>query len=84
MSEVIVKLNSDHIKVKGGQYVQDLVRCKDCKFRPIKEDAYGADHGFNIIAPNELEYCPCLIEDGWYSWMPDDNFYCGFGEREGE
>ena len=31
MSEVIVKLTSDHIKVKGGEYVQDLVRCQDCK-----------------------------------------------------
>ena len=30
MSEVIVKLTSDRIKVKGGEYVQDLVRCKEC------------------------------------------------------
>ena len=32
MSEIIVKLTSDHIKVKGGEYVQDLVRCKECKW----------------------------------------------------
>ena len=31
MKEVIIRLNSDHIKVKGGQYVQDFVRCQDCK-----------------------------------------------------
>lgn len=31
MKEVIVKLTSDHIKVKGGEYVQDIVRCQDCK-----------------------------------------------------
>ena len=31
MKEVIVRLTSDHIKVKGAEYVQDLVRCKDCK-----------------------------------------------------
>ena len=31
MIEVIVKMNADRIKVKGGEYVQDLVRCKDCK-----------------------------------------------------
>ena len=30
MKEVIVRLTSDHIKVKGGEYVQDLVRCKEC------------------------------------------------------
>ena len=32
MSEVIVKLTSDHIKVKGGEYMQDFVRCQDCKY----------------------------------------------------
>ena len=31
MKEVIVRLTSDHIKVKGGEYVQDFVRCQDCK-----------------------------------------------------
>jgi len=32
MSEVIVKLTADHIKIKGGEYVQDLVRCGECKY----------------------------------------------------
>ena len=31
MKEVIVKLTSDHIKVKNGEYVQDFIRCQDCK-----------------------------------------------------
>ena len=31
MKEVIIRLKSDHIKVKGAEYVQDLVRCQDCK-----------------------------------------------------
>ena len=31
MKEVIVRLTSDRIKVKGGEYVQDLVRCGECK-----------------------------------------------------
>lgn len=35
MKEVIIRLTSDHIKVKGGEYVQDLVRCKDCKFNGV-------------------------------------------------
>lgn len=30
MKEVIVKLTSDHIKVKGAEYVQGLVRCGKC------------------------------------------------------
>lgn len=62
----------------------DIVRCDECKHRPIKEDADGEDYGFNVIAPNEDERCPCLVEDGWYSWIPKDDFYCGYGEREGE
>ena len=63
----------------------DIVRCKECKHRPIKEDADGENYGFNLIEPTEGdERCPCLVSDGWYSWMPQDDFYCGFGEREGE
>ena len=31
-TEIIVKMDR-HIKIKGGSYVQDLVRCKDCKNR---------------------------------------------------
>lgn len=35
MSEVIVKLNKDHVKVNGGEYVQDLVRCEDCTYKKV-------------------------------------------------
>ena len=28
--EAVIKLTSDHIKVKGAEYVQDLVRCEKC------------------------------------------------------
>ena len=60
----------------------DIVRCKECKHRPIKEDADGANYGFNLIEPIEGDdRCPCLVNDGWYSWMPKDDFYCGYGER---
>ena len=62
----------------------DIDFCKDCKHRPVKEDADGADFGFNIIAPEGSNRCPCLVDDGWYSWMPKDNFFCGYGEREDE
>ena len=60
----------------------DIVRCKECKHRPIKEDADGENYGFNLIEPNDGDgRCPCLVDDGWYSWMPKDDFYCGYGER---
>ena len=45
--EIIVRMKSDHIKVKDGEYVRDLVRCNDCK---IKEDC-----PLRLIA--NLEYC---------------------------
>ena len=61
----------------------DIVRCGECKHRPIKEDADGENYGFNLIKPTQGdELCPCLVLDGWYSWMPKDDFYCGYGERD--
>lgn len=60
----------------------DIIFCKECKHRPAKEDVDGEDFGFNIIAPEGSSRCPCLVEDGWYSWMPKDNFFCGYGERK--
>ena len=54
----------------------DIVYCKECKHRPIKEDVDGENYGFNLIKPNDRdERCPCLVSDGWYSWMPKDDFY---------
>ena len=41
MREIIVRLTADHIKVKGGEYVQDLVRCKECKHWTKGDDTYG-------------------------------------------
>lgn len=72
-----------YLTVPKVEYVGELVRCRECKHRPIKEDADGENYGFNLIEPNDGdERCPCLVSDGWYSWMPNDNFYCGFGERK--
>ena len=36
MAEIIVKYkeDTDCMKVKGGEYVQDLIRCKECKHSP--------------------------------------------------
>ena len=32
MSEMIVKLNTDKVKLNGCEYVQDLVRCGECRW----------------------------------------------------
>ena len=60
-----------------------IVRCGECKHRPHLNNADGAEYGFNVVNDNGDSdgVCPCLCEDGWYSWMPKDNFFCGYGER---
>ena len=35
MSEVIVKMKSDHVIIKNGEYVRDLVRCEDCTYKKV-------------------------------------------------
>ena len=63
----------------------DICFCKEYKHRPVKEDADGENYGFNLIKPNDGDgRCPCLVDDGWYSWMPKDDFFCGYGERRDE
>ena len=82
---MIVEVPSYSCEFQGIRAVRELIRCKECKHRPIKEDADGANYGFNLIEPNDGDgRCPCLVSDGWYSWMPEDDFYCGYGERKSE
>lgn len=59
-----------------------IVRCQDCKHRPMKRNPNGDDYGFNLYSPTVDEICPCIVGDNWYSWMPKDNFYCAYGERK--
>ena len=56
-----------------------IVRCKDCKHRPKRLEEVGGE-GFNLEFPDYK--CPCQCDDGWYNWMPDDNWFCGNGERK--
>ena len=46
-----------------------VVRCKDCKHRENRE----------WDSP-----CPCVCADSWYSWMPEDDWFCANGERKKE
>lgn len=67
MNEIIVKMTGDHIKIKGGEYVQDLVRCKECTRH---ED---------INAKEYEGICLCRIN----GMMVNENGFCSFGERRG-
>lgn len=55
-----------------------VVRCKDCKHRPIKPNDY--ENGFDLEFPDGK--CPCQCDDGWYSWYPPDDWFCADGERK--
>lgn len=40
-TEIIVKMDK-HIKLKGGSYVRDLIRCYDCRWHePYNNDDHG-------------------------------------------
>lgn len=66
-------------KERDGTLVE-VVRCKDCKHRPYSTEP-GKTYGLTIEAPNDM--CPCYNEDdGWYSWVPDNEFFCSYGERK--
>lgn len=60
--------------------VVEVVRCKDCKHRPYPTEP-GKTYGLTIEAPDGR--CPCYNEDdGWYSWVPDNEFFCFYGEHK--
>lgn len=61
--------------------VVPVVRCKDCKYKPTAPD--GITYGLQVEFPDKwANRCPCLCEDGWYSWVPDDDFFCAYGVKE--
>lgn len=40
--EMIVKMNTDYAKIKGCEYVLDLVRCENCKwYVPVNNSGHG-------------------------------------------
>lgn len=59
---------------------KELVRCKDCKHRPSIDGEY--ENGFDLEFPTSR--CPCQCDDGWYNWMPKDDWFCPNGERKEE
>ena len=53
MAEIIVKYkeDTDRMKVKGGEYVQDLIRCKECRRR------YSSDRSRFCIGRHDDFFC---------------------------
>lgn len=83
LRDVINENVPDCLRIPAADVVE-VVRCKDCKHRPIST-IEGEDYGFSLEPPDDDWRCPCLNgDDGWYSWMPEDDFYCADGERRTE
>ena len=60
----------------------DVVRCKDCKHRPKEPNFKTYVDGFDIEFP-EGSKCPCKCSgDEYYSWYPEDDWFCADGERK--
>ena len=66
----VAKVSSDNLV--------EVVRCKDCKHRPIDTQEEG--NGFDYDFPEEYG-CPGYCDDGYYSQRFNDDFYCAWGER---
>ena len=78
LSEMLEVVNRN---IKGN--MAEVVKCKDCKHRPIKPNDYdqeGSEGGFDLVFPDWR--CPCYCEDKYYSWYPGDEWFCGSGERK--
>ena len=55
----------------------EIVRCKNCKHRPLDKRGYGVSE--DLLFPDDV--CPLQSDDPWYSKYPDDEFFCANGER---
>ena len=63
----------------------EIVRCKDCKHRPVvvdKEHPYGFGVDPPKIEDSEFDDwdCPYLCSDPYYNIMPKDDWFCHRGE----
>ena len=81
MKEYIVQaIAQETIDSFDAHNAPELVRCKDCKHRPTQTEP-PKTYGFSIEFP-EGSKCPCECGDGFYSWYPNDDWYCADGEQK--
>lgn len=78
--ECIAVLHDDALALLKEQ--PEIVRCKDCKHRPKEPNLKTYESGFDIEFP-EGSKCPCQCSgDEYYSWYPEDDWFCADGERK--
>jgi hypothetical protein len=83
LSKTAVELEQRVFELKEMPKRGEIVRCGDCKYKPHWDERVSEEDrdGFDIIFPVDYK-CPCQCDDGWYSWMPDGDWFCADGERE--
>lgn len=74
MSEIIVEMK-DYLKIKGGKYIRDLVRCQDCIWWDKLENS-----PFGYCMAMKHGYMSKNWEIGIYRRYKGD-FYCADAER---
>jgi len=82
--ELVRALRYDREQYQKGYDDRDkaIVRCKDCKHRPKEPNFKTFENGFDIEFP-EGSKCPCKCSgDEYYSWYPEDDWFCADGERK--
>lgn len=76
-----IKDDAKNNKIKsvfiGTKEFVNVIRCKDCKHRPIVPNYY--EIGSDLEFPDII--CPCQCDDSFYSYVPNDNWFCPNGER---
>ena len=62
-------------------FVPEIVYCRDCIHRPIKKPT---GQNYNLAPKTKDGYtdytCPYVCIDSYYTRIPEDDFYCKFGE----
>lgn len=70
MAKITIPITIDFEGIKDIENadIVKVVRCKDCKHRPEHLDSETI--------------CPCVKGETWYSWFPEDDWFCADGESK--
>lgn len=85
--------NAVEIAIQALSAQPEIIRCKDCKYKPVEEKythTRKMKYGFPddvwvetiVKSPVDFSPCPCIQDDEYFSWVPDDDWFCANGERK--
>lgn len=62
----------------------EIVRCKDCVHRPNKNGCGPTieEQCEGLSIEVEDNTCPCICYDYYYSYQPQDDWFCANGEEK--